>query len=478
MNFFEEASRMFKSYAVLLALAVHSLMIFGPGRAGAQITVGSNIDVSSARASTSHSEVVMAADPVNPKSLIACSMVPNGVAAYVSADGGATWTAPVIVTGAPRINDPTCAYGPTGVVYFAHKLKETQGPSDLDRLEVHRSRDGGKTWDAMIRGPQTTDRPWIAVDARPENGLWGRLYVSYNYHVHGEATALNHPGDAGWLNAVALQGSDDGGKTFTTFAMRALMGDSAHPHRQPDMGGTAVLSDGTVVVLYEHAVGGGSNPKTHKTFVVQSFLNVLRSSDRGDSFEPVTTVAEIKTSYNEPHTRGVTATLAADPGSSVFRDRLYAVWGDVGSGRTEIMAASSADKGKTWSAPVTVSDAPKVQRDSAGPDQFMPTLAVNKDGVVGVLWYDRRDNPNNRDYYARFSASLDGGATWLPSVRVSTAANEPGKKGGSVTNGDTSGLAASADGEFHALWVDNRTGTPQAWTAAITVAGRPVAAAR
>jgi hypothetical protein len=150
----------------------------------------------------------------------------------------------------------------------------------------------------------------------------------------------------------------------------------------------------------------------------------------------------------------------------------------VRTGRTEIMIASSADKGKTWSAPVTVSDAPQVARDSGGPDQFMPTVAVNKEGIVGVLWYDRRDNPNNRDYYARFSASLDGGATWLKSVRVSSAANEPGKKGGSVTNGDTSGLAASADGRFHALWIDNRSGTPQAWTAPITVAGKPVAASR
>jgi hypothetical protein len=470
---------MFKNYSAMLALTVQlGVLTFGAPLAQAQITVGPNIDVSSARASTPHLEVVIAADPVNPNGLIACSMVPDGVAAYISDNGGVTWSAPVIVTGAPRINDPTCAYGPGGVVYFAHKLKETAGPSDLDRLEVHRSRDGGKTWDAMIRGPQTTDRPWIAVDMRPENGPWGRLYASYNYHVHGEATELNHPGDAGWLNAVALQASDDGGKTFTTFAMRALVGDSAHPHRQPDMGGTAVLSDGTVVVLYEHAVGGGLNPKTHKTFIVQSALMVLRSSDRGDSFEPVNTVADIKTSYNEPHTRGVTATLAVDPGSPAFRDRLYTVWGDVRTGRTEIMIASSADKGKTWSAPVTVSDAPQVARDSGGPDQFMPTVAVNKEGIVGVLWYDRRDNPNNRDYYARFSASLDGGATWLKSVRVSSAANEPGKKGGSVTNGDTSGLAASADGRFHALWIDNRSGTPQAWTAPITVAGKPVAASR
>lgn len=459
----------------LAAVACCNTLTRGALPANAQITVGPNVQVSSARATIPHLEVTMAADRANPNRMIACSMLSGGVAAYVTFDGGTTWSAPVLTTGAPRINDPTCAYGPGGVVYLAHKLKETQGPSDLDRLMVHHSRDGGKTWDALTRGPQTTDRPWIAVDPRPGTGAWGRFYVSYNYHVHGEAVKLGHSGDAGWLNGVALQASDDGGKTFTTFAMRALMGDSAHPHRQPGMGGTAVLSDGTVVVLYEHAIGGGANPKTGKTFVPLSSLKVLRSTDRGDTFEPVVTVSEIKTSYNEPHTRGVTATLAVDPGSTAFRDRLYVVWGDVTTGHTEILLASSADGGKTWSLPVRVSDATNAtdaQRESGGPDQFMPTVAVNKDGVIGVVWYDRRDNANNRDYYARFSASLDGGATWLPSVRVSTAANEPGKKNGSVTNGDTSGLAASADGKFHALWIDNRTGTPQVWTAPITVTGK------
>lgn len=435
------------------------------------ISVGPNVDVSSSRSTVRHSEVVMAADATDSRRLIACSMIPGGVVAYVTFDGGATWTAPVIVTGAPRINDPTCAYGANGVVYVAHKLKERPGPSDLDRLEIHRSRDGGRTWDPMIRGPQTTDRPWIAVDTHAGTAPWGRLYVSYNYHVHAESTEITHKRE-GFINALALQASDDGGKTFDSFAMRAMMGDSAHPFRQPGMGGTGVLSDGTVLVLYEHGIGGAANPKTGKTTLVQSWLRVLRSIDHGDSFEPVSTVAEIKTSYNQPQTRGVTATLAVDPGSAAYRDRAYVTWGDVRTGRTEIMIAHSADGGKTWSTPVLVSDAPAGIRPDGGPDQFMPTVAVNRDGVVGVLWYDRRENPNDRDYYARFSASLDGGNTWLPSVRVSTAPNVAGVGGSSVTGGDTSGLAASADGVFHALWVDDRTGTSQAWTAPITVTGK------
>jgi hypothetical protein len=89
---------------------------------------------------------------------------------------------------------------------------------------------------------------------------------------------------------------------------------------------------------------------------------------------------------------------------------------------------------------------------------------------VGVCWYDRRDNPDNLGYYVRFRASVDGGRTWLPSVRVSTAAqvsSEDTRK----NSGDTAGLAADADGVFHPVWIDNRTGIPQMWTATVKVRG-------
>lgn len=440
--------------------------------AQSRIEVGPNVQVSVARKDTAHLEVTISADPSDSRHLLACSMMTGGVGAYVSLDAGKTWLAPVVNLGAPRANDPTCAYGPGGVAYFAHKIKQTQGPSDLDRLAVHRSLDGGRTWAPMNLGPQTTDRPWIAIDDRKQAGPLGKLFVSYNYHVHSETAPLNHKREE-FLNAVALQSSSDGGKTFTTFAMRALFGDSAHPFRQPGMGGTVVLSDGTPLFLYEHAQGGGPNPETGKTLVAASALMVGRSSDGGESLDPAFKVADIQTSYNKPHTRTVTAAIAADRGNSGFRDRIYVVWGDVRNGRTEIMLSSSSDRAATWTSPLVVSDAPKVSRAAGGPDQFMPTVAVNPDGVVGVLWYDRRDSDDNLSYYPRFSASTDGGATWLPSVRVSESPNKAeGKSGTGVTSGDTAGLAASPDGLFHALWIDNRTGVQQVWTSVITVRSR------
>jgi hypothetical protein len=41
-------------------------------------------------------------------------------------------------------------------------------------------------------------------------------------------------------------------------------------------------------------------------------------------------------------------------------------------------------------------------------------------------------------------------------------------------SGHTVGLAASSDGVFHAVWVDNRSGISQLWTAPITVTGSAI----
>jgi hypothetical protein len=53
-------------------------------------------------------------------------------------------------------------------------------------------------------------------------------------------------------------------------------------------------------------------------------------------------------------------------------------------------------------------------------------------------------------------------------VRVSTAghvSSEDTRK----NSGDTAGLAADAGGVFHPVWIDNRTGVPQMWTATVKV---------
>ena len=125
-------------------------------------------------------------------------------------------------------------------------------------------------------------------------------------------------------------------------------------------------------------------------------------------------------------------------------------------------------------------------------------LAVNKDGVVGATWYDTREASDGQIlFHEYFAASTDGGKTFLPPVRVSSAISSPRGAGNmnvqasvsrykqyarlqmpSVasrwpTGGDYVGLAADRNGVFHPFWADARTGAFQIYTAAVSVVVPP-----
>ena len=62
-----------------------------------RIAVGPNVPASTSRPDTPHNEVVIAVDPANAMRMIACSMLLRadgtyGTAAYVSFDGGQSWS--------------------------------------------------------------------------------------------------------------------------------------------------------------------------------------------------------------------------------------------------------------------------------------------------------------------------------------------------------------------------------------------------
>ncbi len=156
--------------------------------------------------------------------------------------------------------------------------------------------------------------------------------------------------------------------------------------------------------------------------------------------------------------------LSADPARGTH---VYAAWLDAdGRGCAVVAFARSVDRGATWSAPFTLSEQASSQRDGDY-DATIPTVAVNRDGIVGVAWYDTRGASDRAGRAYRFRASRDGGLTWCPSIRVSAGDILGGQK--PPGPGHTGGLAASADGAFHAVWVDDHNGRQHARTAAVRV---------
>ena len=471
------------------------------------ISVGHNVQVSNLNGDRQHWETQVAADPMNPKRLVGCSIIApadknrnaidHNTVVYTSSDGGASWR-PTLELGPDLISrDPTCEFGPDGTAYFAafafsvsanspESSRRVESETSIKNLFVYRSKDGGKTWLPPATLP-IVDRPFLAID-RSAGKYSGRIYVSGTGSA--KRTDTNRR-----LTMPTLFYSKDGGITFED--PTRLISDDVHPLIGP--GNSVVLSDGTVVwafgdlkeyqaSLFDDQRGIPENKPGHSN----ARLRVITSDTGGKSFSEAASISDwYLRFYDRVNSM---PSLAVDGTQGPFKDRVYVGWSDARSGRAEILVSSSADKGKTWSKPIAVNDdLPRAKPDD-GPDDHMPALAVNSSGVVGVMWYDRRDNPDNLGWYTRFSASLDGGETFLPSVRVSEAPyfldpskpialdEEADARGGGTheifmsafafMGGDTAGMAADADGIFHPLWIDNRTGLPQMWTAPVTVIGK------
>jgi hypothetical protein len=448
------------------------------------ISVGNNVLVSKARSSQQHFEVLISADPADPKYLLGCSMFQaeisrpgeKSVVAYVSSDGGKSWQETLNVEHyGDYIGDPTCVYGTGGEAYIA--VLGGHGVS------VYRSADFGMSWDRPIELPDM-DREYLTVD-NVSNKYRGRIYLNGSAGIH----SMDSPDQP--ISSFSLWRSTDSNKSFKGPTRLAA---TQPNHGIEGMGNGVVLSNGDFV-----AITGELNDTLYgfnqgKMYEAIGRMVAVRSTDGGESFEPSVTINKWYIDSAHKPTCAVVPTIAVDSSRGPFKDRLYSAWPDLRSGRMEVLLSYSSDGGKVWSQPTVVNDdAP--WPDRAGPDDFMPTVAVNWAGVVGVMWYDRRESADNLGYWPRFSASLDGGKTFQPSAKISEApasfdnsklvlsAPSTARVGGAISigiddmqfsGGHTAGLTATSDGIFHPLWVDNRTGVSQVWTASITVKGRAI----
>lgn len=451
-----------------------------PYAAGAQITVGPNVQVSAANSGRRHFEVLAAVDPGHSDRMLACSMAlttttnARSVIVYASFDGGKTWTPTLEDRRSDFVGDPACVYGFGDTAYAATlPIMKVHGEAEM---AIYRSTDGGRRWGMSAVRP-FIDREYLAVD-RSAGPNRGRVYL----YANGERVD-----SAGKRLGAQLQflRSTDGGRTFE--------GPVAAPTSEqynimiPAVG--PVLADGRVVIPFMGL------RDAHDTTGV---IGVTIAESGG---ERLTTPVLINGSSTcRRRGAGVSLDAAQDRSDGPFRGRLYVVWSGGLSGRCEIMLAWSSDTGRTWSEPVRVSDELARPNGADGPDNTQPALAINDSGVVAVSWYDRRDHPSDRDADLRFSASMDGGLSFLPSVRVSAPPSGAESRelfaytsgggcrcrhlrGGTLVShvdldemnygrGDTRSMLADARGAFHPFWYDDRTGVTQLWTARVTVAGR------
>jgi hypothetical protein len=451
------------------------------------VKVGENVQVSAANSHLIHLQPVVDVDPDDPQHLIACSHLLteepektfHGVV-YVSFDGGKTWLESLRPEGEGL--HPACAFGRGRLAYVV-----TLGRSDClpgmctyNNLEIYRSTDGGRKWSKSSGFFHADDHPYISVDRVRQT----RRDVIYVSTLVGAMPFDDLTANANWPALVpsgfAVYISDDEGKSFSA----PVSAYSSGGHGVPILGSSCIMADGTYVLMFPELMKASSEFDDHEKANHNAWIKVVTSHNGGKTLEHASVVAATNWGLDRGTSSSLQQGIAADVSSSPFRNRLYVVWQARQLTRHRIWLSHSDDVGKTWSTPVSIDDAPP--EASGGPNDFMPAVAVNNVGVVGITWYDRRENPDGLGWYARFAASLDGGDTFLPSVRVSTApmsfshrhqATYTGRFSDTVSDEPSSavdystGFAAGPDGVFRAAWTDNRTGYPQLWTAPIKVSG-------
>lgn len=432
----------------------------------AKILVAPNILVSRDDGDMPHAETMISVNPKDGKNLLGTSIVFTNLEdgttckTYASKDGGYTWVA----TSFPErfdygSADPQVAFGSRGTAYFSML---SSGKSNATHF--FRSEDGGFSWQKS-KDLAGADRPQMIVD-QTEGNFSGRIYISKMRTIR----------------KLAVSRSEDDGRTFAETVEvpnpRGFFLLSTNP---------LVFSDGTLFVPYFawDDTGGKTPPATLSEFVT--------SGDGGKTFSEPTKVLE------QPFKKYVAPTELRGSFISYFNgvvyaldrrnDRVYLATSDERFGKPRVLFSYSGDKGKTWSVVQQVSPDAPVESS-----QFQPMIAVNNEGIVGVAWFDTRDAKNQDSYNLYFTASIDGGQSFLPARRISSEPSFPAgarnltpfsaesnatAKATSLRlrtsfgrwgdGGDYMGFTADSEGIFHPFWIDSRTGTSQVWTCRITV---------
>jgi len=389
---------------------------------------------------------------------------------YISDDRGRNWSMGMVDSSSQNVSEETCAFGISGRAYFIAQPWNRDFDLEHSVLHFYRSRDHGKTWFGPV-SDRWLDYARMTVD-NSDGPYAGRVYVLG--HRGGRKETFSSP-DGYVLSPRVVVPAAPGYRVRSTFPQHTL-----------------VLEDGTVLGAYWSLLlpNDGDTSNTKRWFGIE----IVRSTDGGRSFG-----APVLAARSSRH--ALIPALASYDGLEGAMFLL--AWSDSAGSRSRVYLSRSGDAGKSWSPPALIDDAPAETRGDAGRghDAEWAGLAANRDGVIGVTWVEQGGE------CWRFSASVDGGRSFLPSValnrcprRVPADAEAYGdylsavpfidtdvgpdtnKTGLSIRYSDQGadgppGIVADAGGAFHPLWALARD-HGRLWTTTVRVSRQPVARAK
>ena len=463
-----------------------------------QITVGSVVTASPPEGGD-HLWYEIHAEPDDSKNMIICGAKWDGHDdawygfVYYSPDGGKSWTRALEDKNTRWVSEQSCAYGVHGIAYFvsdASKVIDEFTHHDLGVTRLYVSRDSGKTWDV---GTKTgwTDVSTSVVDTTPGPNQ-DRLYVFFNDPaLFYESTGHKELADP----QIAEIKKGNAGAQVGMISYRAgdnrvegpLGSDDIAKERNHGVfpGPALLLNDGAILNFYTTMQNEveGSEEFAYTAEVVRT------SVDRSSFEEPVKIFdSRDNARYNEDCGYEVFETAAA---YNSAHNTLYLISQKVDNKGCHLFLTTSLDGGRSWS------DGKQIRSpDETSMSAYIhPTLAVNSDGVIAVMWERKQ-----RSGCWMFAVSEDGGASLSRAKHLGTCAREAedtgvlwdanlwsaitqaksvlGSSGGAKislrnTRNDVEriehAIAVTHDGVFHPVWIDAGNGMGEIRTAAIHI---------
>jgi len=377
-------------------------------------------------------EPSIAANPANPQQLVAAYQVHTSV--VWSQDGGNTWKkAEGTASRDYKVSgDVSITYDAKGSALVAYLAFDKLGTRDYwahnatrNGLFVRRSLDGGKTWEAQERpvlahitepGIPFEDKPYIFADLT-HGPHAGNIYIGWTEFTLTKTLVLfsrSTDGGATWSKPTEIS-THEGLPRDDNGAVEGFTGTVG-----PDGTVYAAWADGDNIAFASSRDGGETFAASHNIVATAPLYFPVAGIERCNGFPQI----------------------AIDPrGSGV----LYLTWSDYHNGDVNVFASTSADRGESWSAAVRVNSNPLHD----GTDQFMQWLAVDPlSGAANVIFYDRRDDPQNKATTVTLARSTDGGKSF-----ANYAWTNSGFEGKDDFIGDYIGIAAYG-GRVWGVWAE------------------------
>jgi len=391
-------------------------------------------------------EPTIARHPSNPQILFASaytiSLNSRSEGVYVSTNGGQNWTGTDICSGVPVQNhggDPGTIIDKNGVFILTHLGNIQNG------MFANYSTNLGVNWSSNVRIQQDdVDKGSPGTDDAPASPFYGRTYLAWTYFVPPVRIVLSYTTNSGvsWSPIINVNNGLGGNRSY----------------------GPAICVNpaGTTFVTWASAVP--TSPFT------EDYIGVAKSTDGGVSWNAVENAIDIngiRTTQLAPWTIRANSFPVIDidktGGSRNGWVYIATTSKNLAPAGTDpdIVFFTSSNDGNSWSSGV------RVNQDAMnnGRNQFFPSLRVDENGGINIIYYDNRNSVDSVDVY--LSRSTDGGITFTD-YRVTTSRFRPAPVSG--TGGGNMGYnlgLTSGNGKLYPVWMANYTDTFKVWSAII-----------